>query len=79
NPDTPDEVVLVDVPNWSFDWQLNYYPADDIVIEEGDIIRVDCEWDRSLIDPDAEPRYVFWSEGTDDEMCYSQIFTRPVG
>ena len=78
NPDTPDERILVDVPNWDFDWQLNYYPVEDIVIEDGDRIRIECSWDRSLIPSDAEPRYVLWADGTADEMCYSQIFTRPV-
>ena len=78
NPDTPDEIVLLDIPNWSFDWQLDYRPIDDIVIEAGDVVRVECTWDRSRIPDDAEPRYVLWAEGTNDEMCYSQIITRPV-
>ena len=77
NPDTPDERVLLDIPRWSFDWQLNYEPVEEIVLEAGDVIRVECAWDRSKIDHDAEPRYIVWSEGTDDEMCYSQIVTRP--
>jgi hypothetical protein len=78
NPDTPDEKVLLDIPRWSFDWQLNYEPIEDIVLERGDTIRVECSWDRAKIPDDAEPRYIVWSEGTNDEMCYSQIVTRPV-
>ena len=77
NPDTPDERVLLDIPRWDFDWQLNYEPIERIVLESGDTIRVECEWDRSKIPEDAEPRYIVWSEGTNDEMCYSQIITRP--
>jgi hypothetical protein len=76
NPDTPDERVLLDIPRWNFDWQLNYEPVEDIVLVSGDVIRVECSWDRSKIDDDAEPRYVMWSEGTESEMCYSQIVTR---
>ncbi len=78
NPGTPEERVLLDIPNWDFDWQLDYRPVDDIVLESGDVIQIDCVWDRSRIDEDAEPRYVLWAEGTDDEMCYFQIVTRPV-
>ncbi|MGA9278742.1 MAG: hypothetical protein WBV89_17445 [Ilumatobacter sp.] len=78
NPDTPDERVLLDIPRWNFDWQLNYEPVEDIVLTADDVIRVECTWDRAKIPEDAEPRYIMWSEGTDDEMCYSQIITRPV-
>jgi mono/diheme cytochrome c family protein len=78
NPGTPEERVLLDIPNWDFDWQLDYRPVEDIVLEQGDEIQIDCVWDRSRIDEDAEPRYVLWAEGTDDEMCYFQIVTRPV-
>ena len=49
---------------------------DAIVIERGDVIRVECSWDRSLIDDGTEPRYVMWAEGTEDEMCYSTVATR---
>ncbi len=77
NPGTPDELVLLDIPDWDFDWQLNYSPVEEVILEAGDVIRVECSWDRSKIRAGAEPRYVFWSEGTDDEMCYSQIVTRP--
>lgn len=77
NPDTPDEVVLLDIPRWDFDWQLDYRPVETIVLDADDVIRVECSWDRSLLDDDAEPRYIMWAEGTADEMCYSQIVTRP--
>lgn len=75
-PDTPDELVLLDIPVWSFEWQLNYRPVDDIRIEVGDTVRFECWWDRSLVHLD-EPRYVTWNEGTVDEMCYSSIRVVP--
>ena len=78
NPGTPGERVLLDIPNWDFDWQLDYRPVEDIILERGDVVQIDCVWDRSRLDEDAEPRYVLWAEGTDDEMCYFQIVTRPV-
>jgi polyisoprenoid-binding protein YceI/mono/diheme cytochrome c family protein len=76
NPGRPDEQVLLDIPRWSFDWQLNYEPVDPVVLDPGDVLRVECEWDRSRMVP-ARPRYVTWAEGTEDEMCYSTITSRP--
>jgi mono/diheme cytochrome c family protein len=77
NPGTPNERVLLDIPQWSFDWQLNYYPTDKVVLKASDTIRVECSWDRSRAKSGAEARYITWSEGTNDEMCFSQIVTRP--
>lgn len=76
NPDRPNEKVLLDIPVWDFDWQFNYRPAESIVVSPGDSIRIECSWDRSLRDPDLEPRYILWADGTDDEMCFSTVATR---
>ncbi|MEM8706137.1 MAG: YceI family protein [Actinomycetota bacterium] len=76
HPDTPDELVLLDIPTWSFEWQLAYEPVDEIRIEQGDVVRFECWWDRTLVHLD-EPRYVTWNEGTVDEMCYSSIRVIP--
>lgn len=76
NPGTPDEKVLLDIPRWDFDWQLNYALDEDITLEQGDVIRVECTWDRDRVDPRSEPHYVSWAEGTEDEMCYSTLATR---
>ena len=70
HPDTPDEIVLLDIPTWSFEWQLYYEPAEEIRVEQGDVFRLECVWDRSLVTLD-EPRYITWNEGTVDEMCFS--------
>ncbi|RMH75340.1 MAG: hypothetical protein D6683_11470 [Actinomyces sp.] len=72
NPDTPDETVLLDIPVWSFEWQFTYRLADPIEIGPGDTVRIECTWDRS-VNPNNEPRYVLWAEGTGDEMCYSTM------
>ena len=76
NPGTDDERILLDIPRWDFNWQFHYRPVEDIVLEPEDVIRVDCSWDRTLIHPSLPPRYILWSEGTEDEMCYSTITTR---
>jgi hypothetical protein len=75
NPGTPDEKVLLNIDRWDFNWQLNYAPVETINLKRGDNIRVECSWDRSLLNPASEPRYVTWNEGTEDEMCYSTVAT----
>jgi mono/diheme cytochrome c family protein len=77
NPGKPDEKVLLDIPRWAFEWQLNYSPVDKVVLKPGDTIRVECSWDRSRAESGKDPRYIVWAEGTNDEMCFSQIITRP--
>ena len=74
NPGTASETVILDIPTWSFEWQLGYTPSEEIVIDRGDTVRIECWWDRSLSTND-EPRYIVWAEGTGDEMCYSAIST----
>ena len=77
-PRHPDEQVLLDIPRWSFDWQLDYGRWTTSCSTADDTIRVECTWGRAKLADDAEPRYIMWSEGTADEMCYSQIIsTRP--
>lgn len=75
NPDTPDEKILLDIDEWDFGWQLNYEPAEEIHLERGDTLRMECSWDRARM-PNAPMRYVTWAEGTEDEMCYSTLTTR---
>lgn len=76
NPDTPEERVLIDIPKWNFDWQLSYEPAEELRIERGDVVRITCTWDRTnVIMP--EPRYITWSDGTVDEMCFTPLAVLP--
>jgi len=75
NPGTPDEKVLLDIPHWDFQWQMLYAPRDKVELKKGDTLRIECSWDRDL-QVAAEPSYVTWAEGTEDEMCYSAITQR---
>lgn len=77
NPDTADEQILLDIPDWDFEWQLNYRPVEDIVIDRGDTIRVECAWNRERA-PYEAVGYILWSDGTGDEMCYSSVTTAPL-
>ena len=76
HPDTPDERILLDIPVWDFEWQLNYEPVEAIRIYRGDTVRFECWWDRTL-QYMPEPRYITWNEGTIDEMCFSSIAVLP--
>ncbi len=76
NPGTPEERILLDIPVWDFEWQLNYAPIEDIRIDRSDMVRFECWWDRTLKYM-PEPRYITWNEGTVDEMCFSSISVLP--
>ncbi|MFV0316387.1 MAG: YceI family protein [Microthrixaceae bacterium] len=76
NKGRPDEKVLLHIPVWNFAWQLNYQPVDPVPAGPGDDITIECSWDRSLrFDP--EPRYIFFAEGTEDEMCFATVTELP--
>ena len=79
NPGRSDELVLFDIPDWSFDWQYNYYPVEDILVSPGDTVLLECSWDRDRRDPALEPAYILWADGTNDEMCFATISTRVMG
>lgn len=76
NPDTPEEKVLLDIPNWDFEWQLAYDLVEDIEVTRQDTIRFECWWDRTRLYME-EPRYITWNEGTVDEMCFSSVSVLP--
>ncbi|HEU5151978.1 MAG TPA: YceI family protein [Iamia sp.] len=76
NPGTDEEKVLLDIPTWNFAWQLNYQPVEEVRVEEGDVLRIECTWDRNLR-YDPEPRYLLFAEGTEDEMCFSTYTLLP--
>ncbi|MGZ6962672.1 MAG: YceI family protein [Acidimicrobiia bacterium] len=69
DPDTAKPTVLLDIPNWNFDWQMNYELKKPIHVEAGQTIRMECSWDRSL-EPNRAPKYIVFAEGTEDEMCF---------
>ena len=76
NPDTPDEEILIDIDRWDFQWQLGYHPAEPLFFEEGDTLRVECGWDCALWPAGLESRYLVWAEGTNDEMCFTNLTVR---
>lgn len=69
DPGGADEKVLLDIPVWNFDWQMNYELATPLHVTTGQKVRIECSWDRSL-DPNRPPKYIVFAEGTEDEMCF---------
>lgn len=69
DPDTPKPTVLLDIPVWNFDWQMNYELKQPIHVDAGQTVRMECSWDRSL-EPNRAPKYIVFAEGTEDEMCF---------
>jgi hypothetical protein len=78
DPDTASPTVLLDIPRWNFDWQMNYGLAQPIHVTAGQKIRMDCSWDRAL-DPNRAPKYIVFAEGTEDEMCFGTYAIIPDG
>ena len=76
NPGTPQAKVLLDIPVWDFAWQIGYEFAEPVELNRGDKILVECTWDRAHLKV-PEPRYITWSEGTVDEMCFSGLTVVP--
>ncbi|HWJ61818.1 MAG TPA: YceI family protein [Acidimicrobiales bacterium] len=68
--DTDDEQILLDIPEWSFDWQMNYELETPIHVKAGQPLRMECSWDRGA-DPLRPPKYIVFAEGTEDEMCFA--------
>jgi hypothetical protein len=77
NPDTPEAQILIDIPVWDFDWQGNYWFAEPIWLNQGDIIQVTCTWDNSVSRQNPEPTYIVGGEGTEDEMCLNFVTMLP--
>lgn len=73
---------MVDVPNWSFEWQLDYLFGTPVSYGPGDTLTVRCEYDNSpenqavINGQQVTPRNVTWGEGSLDEMCLNYVWVR---
>lgn len=71
---------LLEIPRWDFSWQGAYALAEPKVLQLGDRIRIECQWDNSaenqpLIDGQpTTPTDTVWGEGTLDEMCLGAFY-----
>lgn len=74
------EECLLDIPRWDFSWQGAYGLSEPKVLELGDRVRIECQWDNSpenqpVIDGEqTTPTDTVWGEGTRDEMCLGAFY-----
>lgn len=71
----PDGAVrtLVDVPEWHYSWQDEYYFERPFMLPAGTRLDVAAVWDNSAANPSnpsSPPRRVTWGDGTTDEMMF---------
>ena len=67
---TGEKETLLKVPNYSFSWQLSYYPVKDIVMPKGSRIECTAHFDNSPNNPyNPDPKKeVRWGDQTWEEM-----------
>lgn len=76
-----EEMCLLEIPEWDFQWQQGYVrPRDNpVMLQPGEGIEVSCTYDNSAVNQpvvngtQVDPRDVTWGEGTLDEMCILYI------
>ena len=70
-PDTPQPTVLLDIPTWNFDWQMNYGLAKPIHVDGGPDDPHGVHRGTARSTRTGAPKYIVFAEGTEDEMCFS--------
>lgn len=72
--------VLLNVPQYDFNWQWFYYPEEPIILTEGTVLDIEAHYDNSagnLNNPDPSMDVLF-GEGTDSEMMFGAFEFIPV-
>jgi hypothetical protein len=65
--------TLIDVANWNYNWQDEYYYERPFKLPAGTRLTVEAVFDNSAANPSnpsTPPRRVTWGEGTTDEMLF---------
>ena len=65
--------VLIDVPDWNYNWQDEYYYERPFIIRAGTELTVEAVFDNSKnnpSNPSSPPQRVTWGEETTDEMMF---------
>ncbi|MEZ5504221.1 MAG: hypothetical protein R3E50_16765, partial [Halioglobus sp.] len=74
------EQVIVDIRDWDFNWQSTYLLEQEVLVNSGDLLRLECSWDNSAANQvivngvQLPPAYVEWGDDTEDEMCLTNFF-----
>jgi hypothetical protein len=71
---------LLDVPQWSFNWQGGYTFSQPVPFVPGDQLYLECHWNNTaanqpVVDGVQEPPHdLNWGETTEDEMCLEILY-----
>lgn len=78
-PDGRSEVLL-DLPDYDFNWQWYYYPEEPITLPEGTVLDIEAHYDNSSGNPDnPDPSLdVTFGEDTNSEMMFGVFDFIPV-
>ncbi len=70
---TGEELCLLDIPRWDFNWQqlYMYETTTGIELPPNSKVRIECTWDNPT------DRIVTFGEGTHDEMCLAFFYVTP--
>ncbi|MBK8955402.1 MAG: T9SS type A sorting domain-containing protein [Saprospiraceae bacterium] len=71
-----DQIPLIKINDWDFNWQGSYYFKKLIVLPKGSEIHGIATYDNTSnnpVNPNLPPKTVTWGEGTADEMYYLPI------
>jgi hypothetical protein len=63
------DTCLLDIPDWDFHWQGNYFLESPVEAANGDELFMSCTWDNS-----AGAEDVHWGPTTADEMCTAKLY-----
>lgn len=63
-------VILLDVPEYDYDWQNIYHYREPVPVPAGSLLQVEATWDNSADNPaNPDPEVdVPWGDGTNNEM-----------
>jgi hypothetical protein len=82
NPGTPGAKVLLNDPNYNFNYQRAYNLKTPVAVTPGDRIQVSCTYNPRLRQEipytrDLPPQYITWGDGSADEMCLALVMMVP--
>jgi len=75
-----DEVPLLHIPEWDFDWQNRYSFAEPVRLPKGAVVHAELHYDNSAQNPNnpnVPPQRVKWGRETSDEMGSVTLLVTP--
>jgi len=72
-PNNNEQIPLIKIDEWNFDWQFFYSPKYMVHLPAGTQVIATCTYDNTIDNPNnpsSPPTWSFWGEGTTDEMFF---------